>query len=195
MSRENTVLVYGDSIMSSCRDYLGWFYGARGLTMDFRPFPGVGVCDQLEAMRTAPLARVVVLAHIGNMITACTQGRGTQEQVYREDLDKAAKIFKDRGQRALFCSAPGRVGTYECENVVAHATKDAAAKYGHTYHDAAHSLANSDCLYQWWLPCEPHDHDLGWCWNGATKVRDDDTVHLTQPGQFRFANSIVNATP
>jgi hypothetical protein len=71
--------------------------------------------------------------------------------------------------------------------------QNVAAKYGQRYVNAGQVLTDANHTYPSWLPCEPVDYDLGYCWLGVVSIRDE-TGHLTPSGARRYAQRIAYST-
>lgn len=186
---------YGDSILASCNDYVAFLLGTRGLTWVPKNWGGTAPCDWLADVQSisADFLTEVVVSFSGNMLTPCTQGRGSQEQVYREDFGRFADICAARGFPVVWCSSPGPVGSWDADNLVANVMRQVAQAHGQRYVRAGLSLAMTNGWYDSWLPCTQVDQNAGWCYLGVVGVRTDDGVHLTQAGQFRYAAAIAQA--
>lgn len=189
------VAVFGDSLMGQSGDYVGWFLGIRGHhRTDTFYWGGTNWCDwRHQAIHHGRPA--VIAAFSGNMITPCTQGRGTTEDVFRADCDEFAAIQAYLGRQTWLCSTPGPVGTREADNWVRPILAQTAAKYaGVTYVDAASVLAVNG-TYPLWVPCTPTDVQLGHCYRGLAVLRDDDQRHLRPAGARRWGQRIAEALP
>lgn len=188
------VAVYGDSLVDAASDYLGWFYGIRGMTVEFHYWGGTAPCDFFSDMRSWPTPAIAVILFGGNTLTQCTQNRGTPEQVYAEDFETTASIFESRGVELVWMSTPGMVGTTEAENWVAQLMQQTAARHGQLYVNAADVLTR-DFVYVPWQPCQQADYNENNCYLGVVLIRADDGIHLRPSGARRWAERIVNATP
>lgn len=188
------VAVYGDSLVDAASDYLGWFYGIRGMVVEFHYWGGTAPCDFFGDMRSWPTPAIAVMLFGGNTLTQCTQNRGTPEQVYAEDFETAASIFESRAVELVWMSTPGLVGTTEAENWVAELMQQTAARHGQLYVNAADVLTR-DSVYVPWQPCQQADYNDDNCYLGVVLIRADDGIHLRPSGARRWAERIVNATP
>lgn len=191
------VTVYGDSILSQCQDHLAWELGVRGHEFDNCTYPGTAACDWFGTAGQHRGTDLAVVGFMGNMFTTCTQGRGSQQDVYAEDIEHFGAICAFMGVPVLWVTPPGIVDTYERDNwrrgpVIATANKYVTT--GQRGLDAADVLRTSDGLYQSWLPCDAWDRAAGFCmFDAIAGIRSNDNVHLQPSGQHRYAVRIVGA--
>src|SRR4029450_5034609 len=102
---------FGDSIFVNAQDYLTWYYAERDYSTEHHEWGGTAPCDYFDQLATFYMPTVAVLSWVGNMLTACTQGdRGTQYQVYSQDIDHAAAILAFRGIPTIWMGGPGPGG-------------------------------------------------------------------------------------
>jgi hypothetical protein len=189
-----TVATFGDSIFVNAQDYLSWFYGERGYSTDHHVAGGTAPCDFFDQLATFPAPSVVVLSWVGNMLTPCTQvDRGTQYQVYSQDIDHAAAILAFRGIPTIWVGGPGPVWQTESQNWLLPIMQNVAAKYGQRYLNGAAVLEDSTHTYSSWLPCDSTDYANGDCYLGVVAIRDD-TGHLAKSGARRYGYNIAYST-
>ncbi len=190
--------VFGDSLMGQAGDYLGWFLGLRGHNRaEVYYWPGTAWCDWRDkAIHHSSPARIAAFS--GNMITPCTQGRGSKEAVYAADVEEFVAIQVYLGRRNTWLmSTPGPVGTTEAANwtiPILQATAAKYAAYGVRYYDAAHALASAGS-YPMWVPCDSIDVSLGHCFLGLGVLREDDGAHLRPAGARRWGMAMAGAVP
>src|SRR4029450_3479902 len=138
------------------QDYSTWYYGERNYYTEHHEWGGTAPCDYFDQLATFYTPTVAVLSWVGNMLTACTQGdRGTQYQVYSQDIDHVAAILAFRGIPTIWIGGPGPVGQTESQNWLLPIMQNVAAKYGQRYVNAAQVLTDANHTYPSWLPCEP----------------------------------------
>lgn len=192
------VSLFGDSILQSCDGNLTWFYGVRNIQVADKFFMGgTSACDWFDDAEVMKGDLAVVMFN-GNMLNPCTQGRGSQLEVFAHDMDHLAQIFLITNKPVLWCGGPGGVGELEAVNWRAAITAEIARKYGQRYDNSSRVLTapalDGTPYYQKWLPCQPNDNNQGWCWMGMVNVREADNYHLTPSGQRRLGERIANIT-
>jgi len=193
------ITLVGDSIVDNMKDYLHWFYGLHGHSTEDMFYPGTAPCDWFTPVQSMAGDMAMVL-FMGNMFTACTQGRGAVQQVYEEDINHLADILAMMGKPVLWAGPPGFVGTTESANWRLPIINAAAIRLGQHYDNSAQVLRQNyggqTRLYTSWMPCQQNDRDQGWCWEpyGMVTIRQPDAVHLADSGKRRLAERIVNVT-
>lgn len=192
------VSLFGDSIIQSCDGNFSWYYGTRGISIvDRFYYGGTAACDWFDDAQVMK-GDLAVVCFTGNMLTPCTQGRGTQLEVFAHDLDQLAQIFKFMNKPVLWIAGPGNTNELEWQNWRGAISYDVARRYGQRFDNSSRVLTaaalDGTPYYQKWLPCQPEDNTQGWCWMGVVNIRNDDGYHLSGSGQRRFAQQIVNVT-
>jgi hypothetical protein len=184
---------FGDSIFVNSYDYVTWYYGERSYSTDHHEWGGTAPCDYFDQLATFPAPTVAVVSWVGNMLTPCTQDRGSQTQVYAQDIDHVAAILAFRGIPTIWVGGPGPVGQTQSQNWLLPIMQNVAAKYGQRYLNGAEVLTDSTHTYTSWLPCDSADYALGLCYLGVVPIRDE-TGHLTASGARRYGYKIAYST-
>ena len=186
--------MYGDSLMVQTADYFGFFLGLHNYVMQDHFAGGAAACDYLNDMRTSPLPDIAVISFSGNMLTPCTQNRGTQADVYTADYSEMAQFFIQHGVPVKFMSAPTPVGLTEADNLVARVEATVASTFHVGYYNAADVLTDENHVYRFYVACNQLEITAGDCFLGIVVIRADDMRHLRPTGARRWALRMVDAT-
>jgi hypothetical protein len=161
------VIVYGDSFVTQGAAYLASGITTPGWRVLIRQFPGTALCDFLPDMEGSDAglnARVVVIAFVGNMITNCTQGRGSQFAVYTADAATTAALWASRGVQVLWASPPGDVNLNPAPDHPLTAIYQATATaHGQAFVNAGQTLRDVDGSWPPTLPCLTSEISGGQC--------------------------------
>src|SRR5438874_9983734 len=95
------VAIYGDSLIADAVQFIDFFFGYSGYTVEHHEFAGAALCDYFSSYsHERPAVTHVVMAFTGNAFSACMQGRDWLT-AYREDATRAAQIYVFEGKRVI----------------------------------------------------------------------------------------------
>lgn len=193
--------VFGDSLMGGeTRTWLSHFLAQKGHTIARdHHFAGTNWCDWMDGQYPEHIYHgqpFVIAAFSGNMLTPCTQGRGTAQEVYQADADAFAATQAYLGRTTWLMSTPGRAETPESANWTRPILQAIAAKYAPLvrYVDAGRALAVNGVYKTWVAPCDSIDIFCGHCYLGIAVQYQDDLAHLRPAGSRRWAQTMAYVT-
>lgn len=192
MLRQNdTVALYGDSMMDQCSNYIKFFLGLRdqNITTITKYFPGTALCDALPDLASGKVKpSLAVFLFTGNMLTPCTQGRHLIEPdltkrmlgVYVDDMTAAMDYCNFFHVPAAWVMPPAPVGEPAQSHPLVPYYSWIASVKGQRWIDADRSPAG-DVIQDGVYVKQTGD---------GKQVRADDNRHFAPDGAMRFANAI-----
>ena len=186
------MIVYGDSFLTQAQTYVADNLAGQGWKVIIHQYPGTALCDWLPQMTSdldsVPDIKAVEFVFTGNMLTPCTQGRGSQDEVYTADLTTAIEMWTKGGVHVGLVSPPGPApvppdgpptppGGPPGPHPLAALYSQIAQQFGQTYGDGGALLHDSSVPELWplYLPCQPFDVSANACVGGQVQVRTSAT--------------------
>lgn len=180
------VVLYGDSLAYSARDYFSFTTSSRGWAPVVRTFGGTAPCDWMPQLETDLALRpaYVVFAFSGNSMTPCMVDPATGAQLagpavvdkYRADVTAMVALASAGGARPVVVGTPvaasgGGAALAVMDQQIVDATP------GALYVDGGETIAPGG-VYVPAMPCRSDEGaELG-CVDGMIRVRNDDGVHF-----------------
>lgn len=175
------VVLFGDSILVETSAAVRASLRALKPAWDVevRAFPGTGICNWLDEMRTTD-AQAVAFVFTGVLFTDCILNKRKWPDAYLFDAVSAASIFRAKATEVIWLGWPrpaGDIVSPHLDDTIWHYYQQVAAEYGEHVADPGVALFDpTTATYPMTMPCLTPS-ELG-CADGRVRVRDSRGGHL-----------------